>query len=283
MPFTLSHAVVALPFLRTPLVPAAIAVGAMAPDLPLFVRGIPLHYGLTHSLVWLPATIALALGLLLALRCVLRPGARELSPRWLSARLPEAWDRGAGDAWRETFAPRSSTDAERPRPSLSATMLLLASLAIGVATHIVWDLFTHEGRWGTVAVPALAEPWGLFPGFRWLQHGSSALGLAILAVWAIVWLAKRQPIDAPRLLPAWIRWAVWLSLPGLLIGAAVWGYAMFGPFTVDFTPAHLGYRMLPPACAVWGAIVAVVCVVVQLARSRGRHAGASAPHGRGAA
>ena len=38
MPFTPSHAVVALPFVRTPLVPAAIAVGAMAPDLPLFVR-----------------------------------------------------------------------------------------------------------------------------------------------------------------------------------------------------------------------------------------------------
>ena len=58
MPFTPSHAVVALPFLRTPLVPAAIAVGAMAPDLPLFLRGMPLHYGLTHSLAWLPLTIA---------------------------------------------------------------------------------------------------------------------------------------------------------------------------------------------------------------------------------
>ena len=56
MPFTPSHAVVALPFLRTPLVSAAIAVGAMAPDLPLFLRGMPLHYGLTHSLAWLPGT-----------------------------------------------------------------------------------------------------------------------------------------------------------------------------------------------------------------------------------
>ena len=56
MPFTPSHAVVALPFLRTPLLPAAIAIGAMAPDFPLFVRGLPLHYGLTHSLWWLPLT-----------------------------------------------------------------------------------------------------------------------------------------------------------------------------------------------------------------------------------
>ena len=80
MPFTPSHAVVALPFLRTPLVPAAIAIGAMAPDFPLFVRGLPLHYGLTHSLWWLPLTIVIALALLLVWRCVLRPAARELSP-----------------------------------------------------------------------------------------------------------------------------------------------------------------------------------------------------------
>ena len=57
MPFTPSHAVVALPFVRTPLVPAAIAIGAMTPDLPLFVRALPLDYGVTHSLGWLPATI----------------------------------------------------------------------------------------------------------------------------------------------------------------------------------------------------------------------------------
>lgn len=39
MPFTPSHAIVALPFVRSPLAPAAVAVGAMAPDLPLFTRG----------------------------------------------------------------------------------------------------------------------------------------------------------------------------------------------------------------------------------------------------
>ncbi|WP_262927685.1 DUF4184 family protein [Microbacterium sp. NIBRBAC000506063] len=49
MPFTPSHAVVALPFVRTPLLPAAIAVGAMAPDLPLFLRGTPLTYQVTHT------------------------------------------------------------------------------------------------------------------------------------------------------------------------------------------------------------------------------------------
>ena len=105
MPFTPSHAVVALPFLRTPLVPAAIAVGAMAPDLPLFVRGLPLHYGLTHSLVWLPLTIVVALVLLLVWRCVLRPAVRELSPG--AARRTPAGGVGCrrrSASLRETFA-----------------------------------------------------------------------------------------------------------------------------------------------------------------------------------
>src|SRR5215207_10039344 len=37
MPFTPSHMAAALPFVRTPLIPSAIAIGTMAPDVPYFV------------------------------------------------------------------------------------------------------------------------------------------------------------------------------------------------------------------------------------------------------
>ena len=182
MPFTPSHAVVALPFVRTPLVPAAIAVGAMAPDLPLFVRFSPLGYGRTHDLAWLPATVLLALALLLAWRCVLRPAARELSPRWLAGRLPAEWDRGAAGSLRDTLGVRTVRAPGRPqRRSVSwrAVALLVVSLALGVVSHIAWDLFTHEGRGGVDLFPALAEQWGPLAGYKWLQHGSSVVGLAI--------------------------------------------------------------------------------------------------------
>ena len=56
MPFTPSHAVVALPLVRTPLIPAAIAVGAMTPDLPLFVRGTPFTYAISHDPAWIVIT-----------------------------------------------------------------------------------------------------------------------------------------------------------------------------------------------------------------------------------
>ena len=47
-------------------------------------------------------------------------------------------------------------------------------------SHIVWDLFTHEGRVGRPALPVLDEQWGPLTGYKWLQYGSSVLGLVIL-------------------------------------------------------------------------------------------------------
>lgn len=273
MPFTPSHAVVALPFVRTPLVPAAIAVGSMAPDLPLFVRASPLGYGRTHDLAWLPATIVLALILLLAWRCALRPAARELAPCWLAARLPQAWDRGFAGALRDTLGIRSLRVPGRPQRwsvSWPALTLLLASLAIGVVSHIAWDLFTHEDRWGVEALPVLDDEWGALPGFKWLQHGSSFVGLVILGVWALVWLRRRDAAaSAPRLLPSWVRWVWWGSLPVTLVVAWATGLAALGPFDAEFTPAHLGYRVLPGACAVWAAATLVLAATVQVLRGRG--------------
>lgn len=258
MPFTPSHAVVALPFVRTPLVPAAIAVGAMTPDLPLFVRGTPFHYGISHDLVWLPATLIVAFGLLVLWRCVLRPAVRELTPRTVSERLPPQWDRGAAEGWRETVTG-------------AAWWAVPASLTLGVVTHVVWDLFTHEGRWGVEALPALQQQWGPLLGVKWLQHGSSAIGLVILTVWGIRRLAQRDPVPrAFEILGGRVRLAWWASLPFVLTVAWGWGLAAMGPLDESFTIAHLAYRVLPPACAVWGAATMVLCVAVQLRRRSAR-------------
>ncbi|WP_194408856.1 DUF4184 family protein [Microbacterium cremeum] len=270
MPFTPSHAVVALPFMRTPLVPAAIAVGAMTPDFPLFVRPFPLHYGRSHAFEWLPVTVALALLLLLVWRCVLRPAARELAPRWLAVRLPGEWDRGAVAALRETFGGATPASAPAARPvAWGAVALLVASLVIGVVSHIVWDLFTHDGRWGVAALPALGDDWGPLPGYKWLQHGSTTIGLVILGVWMLVWLVRRRPeASVARALPAAVRWTWWISLPACLLVAWLWGLGAYGALDDGFTVAHLAYRVLPPACAVWGAATLVLCVVVQSTRTR---------------
>lgn len=271
MPFTPSHAVVALPFLGTRLVPAAIAIGAMAPDLPLFTRNLPLPYGRTHDLAWLPATVVLALGLLVLWRSVLRPAVRELSPRRLAARLPVGWDRGAAGALRDTLAISAQREPGRPqrwRVSWPGLALLVASLAIGIVTHIVWDLFTHEGRGGVALLPMLADDWGPLPGYKWLQHGSSAAGLVIIGMWMLVWLTRREAAaSVVRVLPDAVRWAWWLSLPAMLVAAWLIGLGSYGPLDEDFTVAHLAYRTLPPACGVWGLLTLALCIAVQRMRA----------------
>ncbi|WP_223171310.1 hypothetical protein [Microbacterium sp. NIBRBAC000506063] len=63
-----------------------------------------------------------------------------------------------------------------------------------------------------------------------------------------------------------MRLAWLLALPGVLVVAWLIGLAVFGPFDGEWTPPHLAYRVLPPACAVWGALMLGVCVLVQIRR-----------------
>ena len=146
--------------------------------------------------------------------------------------------------------------------------MLWVFAAIGILSHIVWDLFTHDERWGVEALPVLDEQWGPILGFTWLQHGSSALGLAILAVWAVLWLRRREPANVRRALPDAVRWAWWLSLPVALLVAWAIGLAAYGPLTGEWRVEHVAYRVLPPACAVWGLLAVVLAVLVRFARSR---------------
>ncbi|GAA1171565.1 DUF4184 family protein [Microbacterium oxydans] len=259
MPFTPSHALVALPFIRTPLVPAAIAIGAMTPDLPLFVRGVGLNYSFTHTfgnVVW---TGLLASVLFLIWRVVLRPAVPELAPLWLARRLPEEWnDRGLTAAGAAVGVGRT-----RAYP-----FLLAASFVIGVLSHIVWDLFTHEGRWGVHLIPGLDDMWGPLPGFKWLQHGSSLIGLGVIGIWALLRLRRQTPRQGvTQSSPPWVRVAWWISLPGFLVIAWVGGLVVFGPLDAEFTVQHLAYRVLPPACALWGALTVALCIALSV---RGR-------------
>lgn len=255
MPFTPSHAIVALPFVRTPLVPAAIAIGAMTPDLPLFLRGAGLPYGFTHSpanIVW---TTLLAFVLFVAWRVVLRPGLVALAPDIVASRIPDEW-RMTGKA--------AASDAIGSRDRFGYPLLLVFSLLIGVLSHIVWDNFTHEGRWGVVTFPLLAEMWGPLLGYKWVQYGSSVMGLLIIGIYAVVWL-RRRPVDpCPRRLPAWVRWAWLVALPVLLISAWGTGLAVYGPITPGFTVQHLAYRTLPAASGLWGLLTVLLCVVIVL-------------------
>ena len=86
------------------------------------------------------------------------------------------------------------------------------ALAVGAGTHVLWDEFTHRGRWGPEIFPALAEQWGAVPGYRWLQYVTSVLGGLVLLGWAVRWWLRTPARPSG---PPGRRW------PWVLLGAVV--------------------------------------------------------------
>jgi hypothetical protein len=68
-----------------------------------------------------------------------------------------------------------------------------ASAALGAATHVSWDTFTHHDRWGVRTFPVLNTVVHGMPLHHWAQYGSSVAGLALVAAFAV-----RDRREAPR-------------------------------------------------------------------------------------
>lgn len=196
MPFTPAHAIVAKPL--TKVLPgvsgAAIAAGAMAPDLEFFWH-LESHRTIGH--LWPGAlTLSLPLGALALLfwYVYLRPGVIALMPKPLEG----------------VIAPRG----------LSRRDILpsVAGLLVGVATHIVWDLFTHGESYGAQLL-GLSDTAATV-----LQLFSSVAGIAVLAVWAYPY--GRQLLREPANL--WfdreqvLRWK-----RAIVLGAAVGAFVLW--------------------------------------------------------
>ncbi|MGN6502637.1 MAG: DUF4184 family protein [Pseudolysinimonas sp.] len=212
MPFTPSHMALALPFVRTPLLPAAVAIGSMAPDVPYFVPlGIP--RALTHSPVGVPTVdLAIALVLVILWYAALRSPVIDLAPQGVRQRMrrlgPLGW-RGARRGW-----------------ALSAVAVIAAAL-VGTITHLAWDSFTHDG-WLVDLWPALSAPLGPLPLYKWLQHASTVLGLIALAAWGWHWLRRTPPHEDSPIAGKAARLAVWIAVTAVFVGAglAVWVWGM---------------------------------------------------------
>ncbi|MEV0392435.1 DUF4184 family protein [Polymorphospora rubra] len=168
MPFTGSHIAAVLPLARAAwLVPSALVIGSMVPDLPYYLP-LPVSASLTHSIVGVIGVDVL-LGLLaLALwHGLLARFLTAISP----ARLRQRLVRPA---------------RPRHRPARLAAMLV-ASLAVGAATHVLWDSFTHDGRWGATHIGWLADPHLGMAGYRWAQYASTVVGAVAVAIWLLRW------------------------------------------------------------------------------------------------
>ncbi|MFC6085066.1 DUF4184 family protein [Sphaerisporangium aureirubrum] len=208
MPFTPAHVAVVIPLVRWRRVrgvldPWALAVGAMVPDLPLFLPYLQ-DYTRWHTPAGVVTDDVVAVVVVLAFfQFVVRDPLTALLPPSLSGRVAAL----PGPAWRRAHA------------------IVLGAVA-GAGSHVLWDSFTHD--WG-------AEFWGWawlseplvpgLPGFRAAQYASSLLGMAVTAWWVVTAL-RAEPSQPPpdRLaLPAAVRWGVLGGAVAAACGAAaVW-------------------------------------------------------------
>ncbi|WP_335939440.1 DUF4184 family protein [Streptomyces sp. PTD5-9] len=212
MPFTLSHAAAVLPGLRRggtargPFLAPALVAGSFAPDLTYFADSVvpgAMEFGdVTHSLPGVLTVDVLLTAAAVALWLLLREPLVALAPA----------------PWRErTYAfVRGGRGPARPvRPPRDGARFALSAV-IGSATHVVWDAFTHHGRWGVRLVPGLDGSLGGHPVFQLAQYGSSAAALAVLAWFTVSGLRRAGARPLPPSVPVPGRRERWAA--GALIG-----------------------------------------------------------------
>ncbi len=190
MPFTVSHAAAVLPLRRTRLAWSALVIGSFGPDFQYFLNvssySRSWHFYPQVLLYCFPFTVFVFVLF------------QALLKRPLAGLLPNSVQRRFN-----SLAP------SLPR-TLSDAFWVVASLLLGIATHVVWDACTHAHTWPAEHIGLLrklfvlplhhrAYGWELFQAF------SSAFGIFALGWYFWIWYRKTPPIGrlARSLSPAY--------------------------------------------------------------------------------
>jgi len=123
--------------------------------------------------------------------------------------------------------------------------LIVTSLLLGAISHLAWDAFTHDRGLVVRNVPDMRLPLEEFgthrPLYNVLQHGSSILGLALLAFWYWRWFKRTPPQPVPLYLQMNARTKAWVvgSIMALASGPAA-VYAFFYSYHLESLGIFVG-------------------------------------------
>jgi Domain of unknown function (DUF4184) len=184
VPFTPAHGAAVLPFRRFGLVPSALLIGSFAPDFEYFVRLAPTgRFGHTVFGAFV-LTLPLALLVLWLFHNVVKVPLSGLLPDRIRRKL-------ANDLNEFHFRPAANFAR------------IVCSVLLGIATHLVWDSFTHPNSWPYHHWPVLRQALhlpiiGSVACYKVLQHGSTIIGLGVLSVWVIWWYRTSESSASVR-------------------------------------------------------------------------------------
>lgn len=123
-------------------------------------------------------------------------------------------------------------------------VLIVVSILIGTATHILWDSFTHSFYWpyrywsflsDVVHVPVA----GNMQMFKVLQYASTLFGLVFVAIWIWSWYRATKPIESPvakPYTPAQIRIITMVAPVAALAGGILRAYLNLGVPKIAIRP-----------------------------------------------
>jgi hypothetical protein len=237
VPFTFAHAAAALPFKRTRLVISALVVGCFAPDFEYFLRLAP-QGRLGHTV---PGLFILDLPLGLIVLWLFHAFAKKplvtMLPGGVQSRLQR-------------------TPASFPFWGPRRLALIVASVLVGAASHIVWDSFTHPTFWPYRHWTFLSHPVQVpfaraFQLYELLQHGSTVIGCIILLIWTKRWYDGARPGERP-VPPQKSVMAIVVTTIALLgaVLRAIIGFGIptsthaFGTFLIDAVIASITFLWL---------------------------------------
>ena len=176
-----------------------LVISSLAPDIPFYLSRFPARRTHTALGVVTVDTALAAAGWVVWHGLLSRP-ALAAAPAAVRARLE--------DRVRPGLRPRLR--------DLRSVVRVLGGLAAGAATHVLWDEFTHAGRWGTEHLGALSA---VRRGRRvhvWAQDASGVAGAGVLLAWCARWW-RRTPAD-PECRAGGTPWA-WAAVAGAGLAA----------------------------------------------------------------
>lgn len=193
MPFTPAHAAAVLPFLRSKWFSAtALIIGAMAPDFEYFFRfsvsSTVSHTGWGILYFNIPVTIVLAL----AFHLLVKGNLIDSLPIFFQRRLQVLRNLDFVEYLKKNY------------------LVFILSAALGAATHIVWDNFTHATGYFVNELPFYEGTIVPFNGARYplyyaLQHLSTFVGLTLIAIYFI---RQKSEAVSPDAAPSFRYWTI---------------------------------------------------------------------------
>jgi hypothetical protein len=174
MPFTLAHPIATVPIWwgsKQKLHLASLTIGSMIPDADYFILLYPSKtIGHTFLGIFIQG-IPYSITLLLVIRYVLLRPLLALIPLLLAQKISPP----------KKYFPLK----------ISELLNIVLSIAIGAATHLIWDAFTHAGDSG-VHAEFLKSTVGLPHIYELLHYGGSTFGLVALSCWLVNWLHRAE-------------------------------------------------------------------------------------------